>query len=77
MWREVVAPVAVTALLLAIPQVAWAYIGPGVGITMIGSLFALLAAIMLALTALVWYPLKRLRAKARAKRREREEAAPS
>ena len=38
---------------------ASAYIGPGTGITAIGSLLALLAGILLAIVGFVWYPLKR------------------
>ena len=68
MRRETVAAMAASALLLVIPQTAWAYIGPGAGITMIGTFLALLGAVALAISALVWYPIKRLRARARAKR---------
>ncbi|MEM9386267.1 MAG: hypothetical protein AAGA68_14495 [Pseudomonadota bacterium] len=42
---------------------AEAYIGPGAGITAIGSLVALLGAVCLAIVGFVWYPLKRLRAR--------------
>jgi hypothetical protein len=77
MRREVVASMAVAALLLASPATAWAYIGPGAGITVIGTVLALIGAIVLALTGLVWYPVKRLRAKARAKRSREKEAARS
>jgi hypothetical protein len=72
-----VAAMAMAALLLAMPQTAWAYIGPGAGITVIGSVLALLGAIVLAIVGLFWYPVKRLRARGRAKRSRREnEAAP-
>ena len=40
--------------------VAHAYIGPGAGISAIGSLLALLAAVLLAIVGFVWYPLKRI-----------------
>lgn len=49
------------ALLLLLPSVAHAYIGPGAGITAIGSLIALIGAAALALLGFVWYPIKRLR----------------
>ncbi len=42
------------------PVTAFAYTGPGAGITAIGSLLALIAALLLALVGFVWYPLKRL-----------------
>jgi hypothetical protein len=52
-------------LLLASPRVALAYIGPGAGITAIGTALALIGAVFLAIVGFVWYPIKRLRAKLR------------
>ncbi|MEZ5863116.1 MAG: hypothetical protein R3D25_03230 [Geminicoccaceae bacterium] len=49
------------ALVLLVPSLAHAYIGPGAGITAIGSLLALVGAVLLALVGFVWYPIKRLR----------------
>ncbi len=49
------------ALVLLVPSLAHAYIGPGAGITAIGSLIALIGAVVLALVGFVWYPIKRLR----------------
>ena len=46
-----------TALL---PLQAWAYIGPGAGLSAIGALLALLAVVALAVVGFVWYPIKRL-----------------
>jgi hypothetical protein len=40
---------------------ALAYIGPGAGISAVGALLALVAAIALAIVGFVWYPIKRLR----------------
>jgi pilus assembly protein TadC len=37
-----------------------AYIGPGAGISAIGSLVALVGAILLAIVGFVWYPFKRM-----------------
>lgn len=51
-------PLVIVAILLPVP--AMAYIGPGAGISAIGSLLALLGAIVLAVFGLVWYPVKRL-----------------
>lgn len=50
--------IAIPALL--IPLAANAYVGPGAGITAIGSILALLAFVFLTLVGFVWYPLKRL-----------------
>jgi hypothetical protein len=46
-------------LMAAIPALASAYVGPGAGITAIGSVLALLAGILLAIVGFIWYPLKR------------------
>ena len=37
-----------------------AYIGPGAGLTAIGSLLALIAAIFFAVVGFLWYPIKRI-----------------
>ncbi|WP_208454439.1 hypothetical protein [Jannaschia marina] len=43
------------------PVAAHAYVGPGAGLTAIGTMIALLAALVLALVGFVWYPIKRMR----------------
>jgi hypothetical protein len=48
------------AALLAVPAPAWAYVGPGAGLSAIGSLLALVAALVLAVVGFVWYPVKRV-----------------
>jgi hypothetical protein len=50
---------ALIAVVLA-PSVAHAYVGPGAGITAIGSLIALVGAVLLAIVGFVWFPIKRL-----------------
>ena len=47
-------------LLFVLPLTAHAYIGPGLGSGVIGVVLGILTALFLALTALIWYPLKRL-----------------
>lgn len=42
---------------------ALAYVGPGAGLGVIGTLFGIVAAIVLATFGLLWYPLKRAFAK--------------
>lgn len=42
------------------PGAAHAYVGPGAGLTAIGTVIALLAALLLAVVGFVWYPVKRL-----------------
>lgn len=68
-------PPRIALFLLAwlVPTAAHAYIGPGAGITAIGSVLALIGAVILAIIGLVWYPLKRMM-KARKKSRAEAEA---
>ncbi|ASJ70714.1 hypothetical protein [Granulosicoccus antarcticus] len=47
------------ALLILFSAPAMAYVGPGLGMGVIGTIFGVLAAIVLALFGLFWYPLKR------------------
>ena len=42
------------------PEGAEAYIGPGVGAGVIATVLGVLAAIIMAFVAVLWYPLKRL-----------------
>ncbi|PIP03098.1 MAG: hypothetical protein COX55_01715, partial [Zetaproteobacteria bacterium CG23_combo_of_CG06-09_8_20_14_all_54_7] len=42
------------------PLNAYAYIGPGLGIGTIGAVLGILGSLVLALIAIIWYPLKRL-----------------
>jgi hypothetical protein len=48
-----------------LPDQALAYIGPGAGLTVIGTVAALGAAVVLAIVGFVWYPLKRLTGRSR------------
>lgn len=63
MCRDFIFSLAVATFLLAAPQTAEAYIGPGAGISAIGTVIALIGAILLAIVGFVWYPIKRLLAK--------------
>ncbi|HET8697915.1 MAG TPA: hypothetical protein VFO94_10540 [Gammaproteobacteria bacterium] len=51
---------AVLVFLLMAAASAEAYVGPGMGLGVIGAAFGLVAAIFLALVGMVWYPVKRL-----------------
>lgn len=52
---------ALTLLLgLVLPRLAIAYIGPGAGLTAIGTFLALVAGLLVAIVGFVWYPIKRL-----------------
>jgi hypothetical protein len=65
MRRKVVWAFNVAALWFAAPRVVEAYIGPGAGITVIGTAVAFVGAVILAVVGFVWYPLKRLLAAVR------------
>lgn len=63
-----VALLALAAILLGSP--AQAYIGPGAGITMLGALWGVIAAIGVALFSLVLWPLRALLRKSGGRRRQ-------
>ncbi len=42
------------------PSLAMAYIGPGLGMSAIGSFLALVGAVFLGILGFLWYPIKRL-----------------
>jgi len=46
-------------VVLSLSAPVHAYVGPGAGLGVIGTLFGIVAAIVLALFGLLWYPLKR------------------
>jgi uncharacterized membrane protein len=57
--RKLILPLASLALIL-LPTLAMAYIGPGVGAGAIGAVIGVIGSILLAIFAVVWYPIKRL-----------------
>lgn len=48
---------------MLLPVAAEAYVGPGAGLTALGTVIALILAVALAIIGFVWYPLKRLKRK--------------
>ena len=58
----------VIALLAAAPLVAQAYVGPGAGLGMIGSLLAVVGAMLLSLLGLILWPWRVLKKRRQAKR---------
>lgn len=50
----------VLVLMVLCPQPAAAYIGPGAGLSAVGVLFAIVAAVVVAIFGFLWYPIKRL-----------------
>lgn len=55
--------VAVVIALTVVP--AHAYVGPGAGLTLIGSAIGLLLALFAALGAILWWPIRRLLSRAK------------
>jgi nitrate reductase gamma subunit len=58
-WNQV-ASFAGFAVILLFAVDANAYVGPGAGLTVIGSVLAVGAAILLAIVGFVWYPVRRM-----------------
>ena len=63
------------ALLAVAPAAAEAYVGPGAGLTAIGTVLALLAAVVLAVVGFVWYPLKWLMSRGKSPDRDAADRA--
>ena len=57
--------VLIVCLLMLAPNAAQAYVGPGAGLSAIGSFLAVGAAVLLAIVGFIWYPIKRLLRKVR------------
>lgn len=60
-------PVLIVLAAALAPTAAAAYIGPGAGISAIGTALALVGAVVLAIVGFVWYPVKRMLAARRKK----------
>jgi hypothetical protein len=70
-------PVLIFAALAALgPSAAHAYVGPGAGLTALGTVLALVAAVLFALIGFVWYPMKRLMKRSGAKAAAAEPTRP-
>jgi hypothetical protein len=65
MRRHLIGALVAAGWSLALPHHAEAYIGPGAGISVIGTAVAFVGAVVFALIGFVWYPIKRLRASLR------------
>lgn len=51
--------IVISITLLLLPLSAQAYVGPGIGVGVIGAIIGIFAAIVLSIVGLVWFPLKR------------------
>lgn len=68
-WLLVTLPLS----MIILPAHALAYIGPGLGLSALGSLLALVAGVVLAIVGFIWYPVKRILHRRRTKRDEKQE----
>jgi len=57
-WLPVIVAGLASPVLTAAP--ATAYMGPGAGLTAIGTALGVIAALLLAVVGFIWYPMKRL-----------------
>ena len=65
---------AIAGSLLA-PGVALAYVGPGAGISMLGALWGLIIGVVMAVGVILFWPIRMMIRKAKAKKAGREEVA--
>jgi O-antigen/teichoic acid export membrane protein len=61
------------SLLLASTNV-FAYVGPGLGLGVLGTIIGAIAAVLLAIFGIIWYPIKRMIKKKKAPKTKSEEA---
>ncbi|MCO6441932.1 MAG: hypothetical protein J5I81_12830 [Nitrococcus mobilis] len=61
-------PLSIAVLALTVNNAALAYVGPGAGLSLLGALWGLLIAVGAALAFVIFWPLRQLRKRARAKR---------
>ncbi len=62
-------------LMIILPVEVPAYIGPGAGLSAVGSLLALMAAVFLGIVGFVWYPVKRILRRRKARQTGEENKA--
>jgi hypothetical protein len=53
------AGILVTCVLVTFPDVSHAYVGPGTGLSAIGTVIAFIGSLFLLIVGFVWYPIKR------------------
>ena len=51
---------AVMLLTVTMPEIAFAYIGPGAGVSLIGSFLGVMVAVLIAVFALIAWPIRRM-----------------
>lgn len=66
--RNMCAVLVIAILALTVSHAALAYVGPGAGLSLLGALWGLLAAVGAALAFVIFWPLRQLRKRTREKR---------
>ena len=61
-------------LILLIPSLGLAYVGPGAGMTAIGAVIALAGSVVLGIVGFIWYPIRRLRRALKQRKKTNPEA---
>ena len=59
-FRALSGAVSAGVVLVLAPGFAPAYVGPGVGLSALGSVLAFIGAVLLLIVGFLWYPIKRL-----------------
>ena len=67
----------VFAALLLYPVMASAYVGPGAGLGAIGTVLALIGAVLLGIVGFIWYPVKKLIGGKKSSKQQKESGADS
>lgn len=62
--------IAAAMTIAAMPSTGYCYVGPGIGITLLGSLWAVLAAVVMAIAGILFWPVRAL-----LRRRKRDKQA--
>jgi hypothetical protein len=58
--------VSLALAIACLPSAAFAYIGPGAGLSIVGSIVAFLGAVVVGLAGFVWFPVRRILKRRRA-----------
>jgi len=61
MMTSILLIVALAAIFITFPALpSFAYVGPGMGLSALGSILAFVLAVIVAILGFLWYPIKRL-----------------
>ncbi|MBS1261704.1 MAG: hypothetical protein MAG453_01033 [Calditrichaeota bacterium] len=75
MWNRLRTGILLAGVLLTVPALSFAYVGPGAGVTLLGALWAVIVAVFMVIAGVVLWPVRSLLRKRRAANRTRENSA--